>query len=758
MYEWGKFKEYTATMNMNNTIASIVGVGISAMIGYVTLTEPIEIPLYYSYSTFAVDNTSGELEKGQYVITNTGQIFFNIDGKVQSFDEQEKYSLVEVMELEEQQSAGKKYVDVFTDGEKRAITEVEYVSTEKRVLEKRVLTRNAEASIAVINSASVHTDYVNSITLGLDCSTDADRGVVVAVGNRTLGDITGITYNGTALTREARALNNNVAGVDFWALKSASSSSNNVVLSNSQYRLHTMYAVCLSGTNQSDIVEVYNVGGTNGTALTQATTSVSNNTWFMSAINLQGAYALTPDSGETELFDEDNSDANLGQMGVSYYEKASAGSETLGWSWSTTDNAQMALIAVKPSESEYVVDTSARSTDFGEPGSNIVWTSTSTAYLFYQDTLRTSMASTTDGGMTWSAPRDVDSVNTVDGISSAVFWDGWNSSSTRYIHIATLDYGVDDLYYTRLDLTTGAFATTVLATTQSASMNESVNYAAITMGKNGVLYMAAADASDSFVVSCATDCTNTANWSEVSGGFQDNGEDIPLLLPVSGTDNVLLVYWDTGAKTIDYDVWSATSSGWWFTTDKSIKTSVENVTSFYNYKGQMMSGAYSTSTGLSYISFIDDADDYTGEDHDINVYSFSSSTWSWTALTNPVTNASGGLSGAKISVETESKDLYVSYLRKITTGTTTYANVYYKRSTDGGSTWSAESSPINLTADNFYLFNTTPTSRYQMSVVYKYISTPRVDDLYSKIFWTEASSSTPATPSGMVQVQSEFFF
>lgn len=68
----------------------------------------------------------------------------------------------------------------------------------------------------------------------------------------------------------------------------------------------------------------------------------------MSGINTQNTRTLTPDGGETELFDEDNPDGSLGQTGVSYIEKATAGSETMGWTLSSGDNYAMILAAVKP--------------------------------------------------------------------------------------------------------------------------------------------------------------------------------------------------------------------------------------------------------------------------------------------------------------------------------------------------------------------------------------------------------------------------
>jgi hypothetical protein len=320
--------------------------------GYGTLTTPVEVPWEYSVSTFEVNTRSGELEQGQYDNVDTGQIFFNMTGEVEDFHAQEKYGLGEILNLKERQQKGVKHMEVFADGTKEVVTKQAYEATQRQerypVRAKRVFAPTAEA-IAVINSASVHTSYVNSITLALNCSSDDDRGVVVAVGNRTPADITGITYNSSALTNEARAVNSGVAGIDLWALAGASSGNNNVVLSNSQYRLHTMYAVCLSGTDQSDIVEATNTGGGWGTSRTVSATSLTDGAWFVSGINTQGTRAMTVDSGETELYQDTNSDSNLGTVGVSSFEKATAGSETLGWSWSSGDNNQMALIVVKPS-------------------------------------------------------------------------------------------------------------------------------------------------------------------------------------------------------------------------------------------------------------------------------------------------------------------------------------------------------------------------------------------------------------------------
>lgn len=376
---------------------------------------------------------------------------------------------------------------------------------------------------------------------------------------------------------------------------------------------------------------------------------------------------------------------------------------------------------------QFLVDASGTGSDHGAPGAKQVWTSSKNGYLFYRNNgSGVSMSSTTDGGVTWSARRTVDSVNTADAIDVAVWWDGWTDDhQSQYIHIATIDSTDADLYYTQLDLATGAFSTTVAASSQGATLAAGVNYAAITKAHDGVLYMAATDASDSFVVSCSTTCTTGANWSERASAIDSNGNDPPLLAPVAGTANIMLVYWDVSADTVDYNVYSATSTSWWFTSS-AVATAREDNTTYE----QLIGITYDHVRSVIYLTFTDDTDDYITEDHDVTVWKYAGANGPWTQLTNPVTDASGGIAAAKIGVNLENGYLYCAYVRRTTIGTATTGNAYYRTSTDGGVSWSAESAAMNTTADNLFWFGIVPSGRYRFGVDWKYNTAPNAEDYY----------------------------
>jgi hypothetical protein len=297
-----------------------------------------------------------------------------------------------------------------------------------------------------------------------------------------------------------------------------------------------------------------------------------------------------------------------------------------------------------------------------------------------------------------------------------------------------LDTGVDDTYYTQLNTSTGAFSTTVLATTQGATATAGANYVAITKAVNGVIYMASADTSDSWVVSCTSTCTTAANWSERASAFgttPDVGDDVPFLMPILGTNNVLLTYWDVSADTIDYNVYSATSSSWWFTAVPNAITAADDNTT---YEGQMIGMANNPTTGVVYLTFVDDANDYTTADHDIKFWTFLPGTATWSQKTDAITTATGGLTAAKVVVDTtrDTNRLYVVYARRGTIGTATSQNVYYRYSADGGTTWSAESSAINTTigTDDLFGFGVSSATSDRIGVYYKYTTNPNADDLY----------------------------
>lgn len=352
----------------------------------------------------------------------------------------------------------------------------------------------------------------------------------------------------------------------------------------------------------------------------------------------------------------------------------------------------------------------------GVSAPSMVWVSDQTGFLFYLDAEGDiAMASTTDGGTTWQAGRTVDSVNTTDAVSVGVWWDGWThpGTTTQYIHIVTTDTGVDDTYYTRYDITNNTLSTTVLATTQAGTCSRGSScYPAITKASNNVLYMATTDGSDNWVVSCSTTCTTAGNWSERTGGFYPTNADMPVLLaPVAGTNNVILIWNDIVRQSLFYNVYSATSSSWTNSASATgtIATNIDTATTSSTYEANSIGMAISTSTGKIGLTVVDDANNFTTQDHDIKFFYYSSST-GWVSGTNVRTDVSGGLIGAKLSYDEQNDIWYSIYLRRSTIGVTNTGNAYYSTSSNDGTTWSSESPALLATSANYEQFSASPTS------------------------------------------------
>jgi len=353
---------------MRNTLITF-GVAGAIFIGGVALDPQLELVEWqYSQSVPAFDTPSQELEIGQYGVTDTGQVFFNIDGTMRLYDPVSgEYRMPEILQLQEVAFTGERHEDVFEGGIKEVVTKEDYEALkldERTPIKTRLrLAGITEAAITITGTSSVHSGFSNSVTFALNCTGATDPGVMVFLSNRTLVNITGVTYNGDALTEEVQSLNSGVDGHEIWSRPAADVGNYNVVISNSGFELHTAYATCLSGTDQTDIVEATtSVTPSFSGSVTGSVTSLTDGAWIMTGINTQNTRTLTPDGGETELYDEDNPDGSLGETGVSYLEKATAGSETMGWTFSSGDNYTMVLAAVKPSVAPPPLGNSAQST------------------------------------------------------------------------------------------------------------------------------------------------------------------------------------------------------------------------------------------------------------------------------------------------------------------------------------------------------------------------------------------------------------
>jgi len=373
-----------------------------------------------------------------------------------------------------------------------------------------------------------------------------------------------------------------------------------------------------------------------------------------------------------------------------------------------------------------------------------VFVSESTGYAFYVDSSGVcAYSKTTNGGSSWNTPVTVDSQT--DCLKIAVWYDGWTpgDAGTR-IHIATIDSSVDDIWYRSFNTTNDTFDNSIFNISDNVSyagtLAAGANFVSITKSTTGALYVVTTDASDSIVMRCTATCTTDGNWSENSPTFALGTDPVILLPQASGV--VMLLQWDVSADDLQHKIFNGST---WDSSWTTIEANAADNTTYDASFGAVID----PSSFEVYLAAVDDASTL-GTDDDVKVWRYSSGSWS--ARTDVVTNSACagvsncGITGVKVAWDETTGYLYVIYTAQSTPGTTTTGNVYWKYSTDAGSTWSSEFGPIYSSNDNIYGANVSlkPTSNERIYSTW-YAATP--DDLFGR----------PIAPKTFEQAAYRFF-
>ena len=368
-------------------------------------------------------------------------------------------------------------------------------------------------------------------------------------------------------------------------------------------------------------------------------------------------------------------------------------------------------------------------TEHISPSPKTVFTSQSIGYAFYVNSGgECSYSKTTDGGASWGTAVTVDSQT--DCTSIAVWYDQWTPGDlgTR-IHVATIDTGVDDIWYRSFNTAGDTFDNTIFNISDNATyagtLVAGANFVSITKSTTGALYAATTDASDSIVMRCTATCTTDGNWSENSPTFA-LGIDPPILLP-QASGAIMLLQWDVSADDLQHKIFSGST---WDLSWTTIEANAADNTTYDASFGAVIDPS-------SFEVYLVAADDQVtlGTDDDVKVWRYSGGSWS--ARTDVVTNSvcagvsNCGVTGAKIAWDETTGYLYVIYTAQSTAGTATTGNVYWKYSTDSGLNWSSEFGPVYSSNDNIYGANASlkPTSNERIYSTW-YAATP--DDLFGR--------------------------
>jgi hypothetical protein len=365
--------------------------------------------------------------------------------------------------------------------------------------------------------------------------------------------------------------------------------------------------------------------------------------------------------------------------------------------------------------------------NFFGPAPAVVFTSDSTGYSFYQDSGGNCVyRKTTNSGSSWGSPVTVDSINTTDCVTHAVWYDQWTPGDTSgtVIHIATFD--ATDVYYTSLNTSGDTLSTTINAssTNQGGSFTSGANFIGVTKGTNGALYMSIADNADSFMLRCTTTCTTASNWTEAgTNPFTVADNDYQMILP-QASDNIMAIYWEAGADTLRSQLYTYSTNTWsgaWTTIETGL---LENSTYDASFGAVVDKTTYNI-----YLGWVR-GQEVPGFNDEIRTAVYSSGSWTLGAEVISDTSNSAVVA-LSMAYDQLSQTVWAIWSQEDDKISRTLQNYYVSSSSDGMTTWST---PVRI--------NVTPEDRRQIRT--NYLSETRLyatwndyvpDDLYGNTIY-----------------------
>ena len=320
---------------------------------------------------------------------------------------------------------------------------------------------------------------------------------------------------------------------------------------------------------------------------------------------------------------------------------------------------------------------------------SVVFTSASIGYWFYADSDGSFCYSkTTDSGATWGARVQIHTAT--NKLSFDVWFDQWTpADSGTLIHTWYFDTVFDVVFYRTLDTASDTLGTERTVFSGASAVAGRGTFVSGTKCKSGYLYAAYdIDAGAEKGFKRSTDGGPT--WSAVlSATFVEATIDECLLFPACNTgdnNDCLALYHDASTDELTLKLWD--SSGAAASESSVIATVIENVNDLTGQRP--FSASLRHSDGKIIASMVTDYDTATA-DHRVFVLDCTApSTFSITELTAITTNIDDHYHPA-VFIDQLTDDIYVAYNGKRdgseVLGTTT--KVYYTKSTDDGTTWSA---------------------------------------------------------------------
>lgn len=326
----------------------------------------------------------------------------------------------------------------------------------------------------------------------------------------------------------------------------------------------------------------------------------------------------------------------------------------------------------------------------GGQSNDIIYVSANTWYkvILSSDTIDLYYVKTTNAGLTWSIPVAI-RTGTVGGI--AVWFDKWTSGDTgTVIHITYLDSSTNLLYYRSLDTSGDTLGTEITAFTGVSWVFGANTCLAITKSKGSrILIGFDGDGGTETGFVKSNDYPVTAFTTKTNFNENDPISDYFMLAPgnYADTNDIDCIYWDRSASEISLKTYDDSANNWTgVSAETSIATGMSRIPTG-TVEPQFSLTMRHTDSHLLLVAW-SSSDTLNA---DLRMFDINGAA-SITEKTNVVLNSGDDQGGCVIGLDTTDDSLYVFYIGKSDGSETAYTavNLYYKKSTDGGTTWGSE--------------------------------------------------------------------
>jgi hypothetical protein len=376
----------------------------------------------------------------------------------------------------------------------------------------------------------------------------------------------------------------------------------------------------------------------------------------------------------------------------------------------------------------------------------LVFVSANTGYAFYIDSAGNFVYNRTlDGGASWAGAITIGSATTC--VAFDVWYDRWTPGDTgSLIHVWFFDPTADDILYATLDVRGGPNLSPITtAITLSSAVAGRGAFVSGTKTRSGYLYVAFdIDAGAERGLYRSTD--DGASWgSTLSATFVEATLDTCKLFPASGTgddNDCWAVYYDASALALTLKLWDSSAAS----ATESATIGVAHTDGATDLTGQFGYDAMVRHSDGHLILVKQSTRDVAAGTHQV----FDITSTASIATKTAIVSSGDDHYYPQIFIDQGTDTLYVAYNGKRDGSEVldTTTKVYYTKSTDGGTTWSAGDTAYMEGAAGIVLQVWTPKMGHRFCAMWRVAGTLNFNKVNSLVkIANPAGAVESATPS-----------